>query len=228
MSAVKRAIVSIGAVFGRREARGPLPRSVLASAAVIAGWLLLNLVAYGALLIPGDSEESLLARRSEQVSAVGRVESLPDTPFFGRAPVKADTREPEVDLANIPITQLNLVLSGVLNNSAKDKASALVAEKGKPAQRVYIGDSLPGGAELYSVAVDHIVLQRNGKMEKLTYPDEDGRPTVPMRQIANYARQAVRASGDSAASRSEKQQSIRERLEELRELARERRAARRD
>ncbi|MGL6161827.1 type II secretion system protein N [Microbulbifer sp.] len=205
-----------------------MPRSTLASAAVVGGWLLLNLAAYGALVVPDNSEESLLARRSVQASAVGRVESLPNTPFFGRAPVKATTQQPEVDLANIPITQLNLVLSGVLNNSAKDKASALVAEKGKPAQRVYIGDSLPGGAELYSVAVDHIVLRRNGKMEKLTYPDEDGRPSVPMRQIANYARQAVEASASSAASSSEKQQSIRERLEELRELARERRAARRN
>lgn len=225
MSAVKQAFVSIGAVVGRRKS---LPRSTLASTAVVGSWLLFNLAAYGALVVPDNSEESLLARRSVQASAVGRVESLPNTPFFGRAPVKAATQQPEVDLANIPITQLNLVLSGVLDNSAKDKASALVSEKGKPAQRVYIGDSLPGGAELYSVAVDHIVLQRNGKMEKLTYPDEDGRPSVPMRQIANYARQAVEASASSAASRSEKQQSIRERLEELRELARERRAARTD
>ncbi|MFC6979740.1 type II secretion system protein N [Microbulbifer taiwanensis] len=143
MSAVKRAVGSIGARFAPRESRKPLPRSALASIGVIAGWLFINLLAYGALLIPSDGEESLLADRSGAGVRPQRAASLPNTPFFGKAPVKTE-KEPEVDLANIPITQLNLVLSGVLDNSAKDKASALVAEKGKPAQRLYVGDTLPG------------------------------------------------------------------------------------
>lgn len=227
MSAVKRAVGSIGARFAPRESRKPLPRSAVASIAVGAGWLFVNLLAYGSLLLPGEEEESLLAERSSAPRAQ-RAVSLPNTPFFGVVPVKTVDKQPEVDLANIPITQLNLVLSGVLDSSSKDKASALVAEKGKPAQRIYIGDTLPGGAELYSVAVDHIVLRRNGKMEKLTYPDEDGRPSVPLQKYANYARQAAEVSAASATDRSEKQQSIRERLEELRALARERRAERRN
>lgn len=227
MSAVKRAVGSIGARFAPRESRKPLQRSAVASIAVVAGWLFVNLLAYGSLLLPGEEEESLLAERSSAPRAQ-RAVSLPNTPFFGIAAVKTADKQPEVDLANIPITQLNLVLSGVLDNSSKDKASALVAEKGKPAQRIYIGDSLPGGAELYSVAVDHIVLRRNGKMEKLTYPDEDGRPSVPLQKYTDYARQAAEISAASTADRSEKQQSIRERLEELRALARERRAERRN
>ncbi|WP_323844154.1 type II secretion system protein N [Microbulbifer magnicolonia] len=226
MSPVKRAVGSIGARFAPREPRKPLARSAMVSIGVVAGWLFFNLLAYGALLIPAGEEESLLAKRSSHVPAQ-RVTSLPSTPFFGRAAVKP-TQQPEVDLTNIPITQLNLVLSGVLDSSAKDKASALVAEKGKPAQRLYVGDTLPGGAELYSVAVDHVVLRRNGKMEKLTYPDEDGRPSVPLQKYTDYARQAAEISASSDASRSDKQQSIRERLEELRNLARERRAERRN
>jgi len=226
MSAVKRALGSIGARFTPGESRKPLPRSAVASVSVVAGWLFVNLLAYGSLLVPDEGEESLLVERSGAPRAQ-RAASLPGTPFFGVAAVKSE-KQPEVDLANIPITQLNLVLSGVLDNSAKEKASALVSEKGKPAQRIYIGDSLPGGAELYSVAVDHIVLRRNGKMEKLTYPDEDGRPSVPLQKYTNYARQAAAISAASGADRSEKQQSIRERLEELRALARERRAERRN
>ncbi|WP_244506096.1 type II secretion system protein N [Microbulbifer marinus] len=198
----------------------------MASIAVVAGWSFFNLFAYGALLIPAGEEDSLLAKRSSNAPTAGRVASLPSTPFFGRAPVKTE-KQPEVDLANIPITQLNLVLSGVLDSSAKDKASALVAEKGKPAQRLYVGDTLPGGAELYSVAVDHVILRRNGRMEKLTYPDEDGRPSVPLRNYTNLSSRAADVSAASGASQGEKQQSIRERLEELRKLARERRAERR-
>ncbi|MCW8126004.1 type II secretion system protein N [Microbulbifer halophilus] len=228
MSAVQRVISSLGAAFSRRSARRGMSLGAKASIGVVGGWLSINLLAYGALLVPGESQEQdLLAERNSGTARPAAVESLPNTPFFGRAAVEAEDSEPEVDLANIPITQLNLVLSGVLNNSSKDKASALVAEKGKPAERVYVGDMLPGGAELYSVAVDHIVLRRNGEMEKLTYPDQDGRPGVAMRRYSNRARQATGASGRSSASRSEKQQSIRDRLEQLRDLARERRAERR-
>lgn len=229
MSAVTRVIGSVGTLFAGNGTRMAMSRSTAASIGVVVAWLLVNLLAYGAEFLPDDDGgQSLLADRSGSAPGIARVETLPDTPFFGRAAVESKS-EPEVDLANIPITQLNLVLSGVLDNSTKDKASALVAEKGKPAQRVYVGDKLPGGAELYQVAVDHVVLRRNGKMEKLTYPDADGRPSVPLSKYSNYARQAVGAA--QAANQSGSggdRQSIRERLEELRNLARQRRAERRN
>lgn len=225
MSILKRAIGSISARFAPGQSRKRLSRSAAATAAVLCGWLLLNLLAYGSLLLPATEEESLLAERNNTPRAQ-RATYLPSTPFFGVAAAESSQKQLEVDLANIPITQLNLLLSGVFDNTSKDRASALVAEKGKPAQRVYIGDTLPGGAELYSVAVDHIVLRRNDKMEKLTYPDEDGRPTVPMQRYVNTVRQATRAVEASAAGSAEKRQSIRERLEKLRELARQRRGQR--
>ncbi|WP_066967854.1 type II secretion system protein N [Microbulbifer sp. Q7] len=197
-------------------------RSLMATLAVVAGWLAVNAMAYGPLIAPGEPDDGLLAERSNRNTAGNsQAVSLPSTAFFGVAAVKP-AAEPEIDLANIPITQLNLVLSGVLSSSVDDKASALVAERGKPAERVFVGQKLPGGAEVYSVEVDHIILRRNGQMEKLTYPDADGRPTVP-KQYANYARQAAKVIGaNSGASRTEKQESIRERLEQLREMARQR------
>ncbi|AOS97879.1 Type II secretion system protein N [Microbulbifer aggregans] len=222
MSALQRFTLALPSTGNRA-----FPRSLIASAAVVGVWLLLNVLAYGASLLPSTEEESLLATRHSTGSSARQSASLPGTPFFGVAAVEP-TAEPRLDLANIPITQLNLVLSGVLDNSDENKASALVAERGKPAQRLFIGDRLPGGAELYSVDTDHIILRRNGKMEKLTYPDEDGRPSVPLRNFttSNLGRQAAEVSAESEQNRSEKQQSIRERLEQLRSLARERRAER--
>ncbi|MFV8782583.1 type II secretion system protein N [Microbulbifer sp. SA54] len=196
-------------------------RSLWATVAVVGGWLSVNLVAYGSLVIPGKGEESLLVERTNRSVASAPNVSLPSTPFFGVAEVKKETVA-ELDLENIPITQLNLVLSGVLSSSVSDRASALIAERGKPAERVFVGDKTAGGAEVYSVEVDHIILRRNGQMEKLTYPDADGRPTVP-KQYANYAREAAQAIGANASMGSaDKQQSIRERLEQLREMARTR------
>ena len=224
MSALQRVIGPIAAAFPSRSL-GAVSRSTTASIGVVTGWLFFNLLAYGAVLVPAAPEESLLAARDGGTASASRNQTLPNTPFFGVASAEGKDL-PAVDLVDIPITQLNLILSGVLDNSAKDKASALVAEKGKPAQRLYVGDRLPGGAELYSVEVDHIVLRRNGKMEKLTYPDEDGRPSVPLRNFSNVGNQAAEISASSNANRGEQQQSIRQRLEELRSLARERRAAR--
>ncbi|QIL89246.1 hypothetical protein GNX18_05300 [Microbulbifer sp. SH-1] len=220
MSLVKRTITSAlqGSTGG---ANGAARRSLLATSAVIGGWLAVNLMAYGHLAVPSEADDGLLAERSARSVGANTAVSLPATAFFGVAAVKSEDA-PEIDLTNIPITQLNLVLSGVLSSSVNDRASALVSERGKPAERVYVGHKLPGGAEVYSVEVDHIILRRNGQMEKLTYPDADGRPTVP-KQYANYARQAAEVISASAASdRADKQQSIRERLEQLREMARER------
>ncbi|MFD1217672.1 MULTISPECIES: type II secretion system protein N [Microbulbifer] len=220
MSLVKR---TLGSLFSRSAgtSKRSIPRSLLATCGVIGGWLTVNLLAYGELAFPGKDEGNLLADRSARASASRQSVNLPNTPFFGVAPVKT-AEEPELDLENIPFTQLNLVLSGVLSSNVSERASALIAERGKPAERVYVGDTVSGGAEVYSVEVDHIILRRNGQMEKLSYPDADGRPTVP-KQYANYARQAARAIGASSASdRADKQQSIRDRLEKLREMAKQR------
>ncbi|MBB5210458.1 type II secretion system protein N [Microbulbifer hydrolyticus] len=221
MSLVKRTLSNAlqnPAASGGNTAR----RSLLATVAVVGGWLAVNVMAYGHLAVPSEADGGLLAERSTRTTAgSNQTVSLPSTAFFGVAPVKTEA-EPELDLANIPITQLNLVLSGVLSSSVGDHASALVAERGKPAERIFVGEKLPGGAEVYSVEVDHIILRRNGQMEKLTYPDAEGRPTVP-KQYANYAGEAAKViSANATSERSDKQQSIRDRLEQLREMARQR------
>ncbi|UHQ55754.1 type II secretion system protein N [Microbulbifer sp. YPW16] len=230
MTAVSRAFSAFRDRFARTEGRKSLPRSTVAAAAVAGGWLLLNATAYGSLLIPSSPEGSLLASREAGPVANARSARLPATAFFGTAAAEERGEEPELDLANIPITQLNLVLSGVLDSSQKQRASALVAERGKPAERVYVGEALPGGAKLHSVAVDHIVLERGGQMEKLTYPDADGRPSVPQRNYsASSASAAARAALRSSSSNTNNERSrasVRDRLEELRRLAKERRAER--
>jgi general secretion pathway protein C len=228
MTAVNRVFAPFRGLFARNNASGPLPRSVLASAAVAGGWLLLNTVAYGELFIPSAPQDSLLADRTAPREMARQSARLPATAFFGRAPVESTAATPDIDLANIPITQLNLVLSGVLDSSQEDRASALVAERGKPAQRVFVGETLPGGARLHSVAVDHIVLERGGQMEKLTYPDIDGRPSVPQRRYSNYTpdRRGGEAAARSRPNTEQTRASVRERLEELRRLAKERRLQR--
>ncbi|MCO1335119.1 hypothetical protein MO867_12335 [Microbulbifer sp. OS29] len=227
MSPLTRALGSIGSMFSRGESNKALSRGTLAASAISLLWLSGNLLAYGSLLVPEGPQDSLLAeRKSSRGGTPSQAATLPSTPFFGRAEPKKAAEAPEVDLDSLPLTQLNIVLSGVFDNSDKTKASALVSEKGKPSKRLYVGDQLPGGAELYSVEVDHVVLRRNGRMEKLTYPEVDGRPNVPLKNFTNSRPRTSSTSSRSTAKRGENQQNIRERMEKLRELARERRAQR--
>ncbi|MFA0791756.1 type II secretion system protein N [Microbulbifer echini] len=226
MSPLRRAIGSVNNGFGQGDARRAFSRGTMAASAVGLLWVSGNLLAYGSLLMPSEPEESLLAERKDNRLGAPQASSIPNTPFFGYAEAKKQEATPEVDLSSIPVTQLNIVLSGVLDNSDKNKASALVAEKGKAAKRLFVGDSLPGGAELYSVEVDHVVLRRNGRMEKLTYPEVDGRPNVPLKNYSSLTRKSRQSGTKSTARREASQESIRERMEKLRELARERRAQR--
>ncbi|WP_406827859.1 type II secretion system protein N [Microbulbifer sp. ARAS458-1] len=231
MTAVKRVIASILRAAVRNAETKPrklLPLHLVASTGVVAGWLAINFLAYGASVFTSSGGDVLLVQRAAIPGSAASA-GLPDTPFFGRAQAEAQNQR-VVNLENIPVTQLQLVLSGVLGNSSGAQGSALIAEKGKPAQRYYVGDQLPGGAEVYKVAVDHIVLSLDGKMEKLTYPDEDGRPNVPLpKDLAHRSYQkerevvkSVEAIMKSDSSPAQKQQSILERVKELKAIASQR------
>ncbi|MCH9692544.1 MAG: hypothetical protein K0U59_10885 [Gammaproteobacteria bacterium] len=223
MSIVKRAVASVVArIKAGSEQTASISRGTLAAGGVICGWLLLNVAVYGDLIMPDAGDDGLLARRSANLAPTSPgVTSFPDTPFFGVAPEKTLQQQAEIDLTNIPITQLNLVLSGVFDSTVDERASVLVAERGQPAQRYYLGEKLPSGAEVYTVATDHLVLRRNGKMEKLTYPQADGRPKL----ANNYggSRRGLESVYNSNVSEDQRQ-SIRERLEKLREMAKSRQA----
>ena len=75
-------------------------------------------------------------------------------------------------VAEAPDTQLNLELRGVLAYDPEASALAIISE-GRGEEKVYgIGDELPGSATLEEVLADHVILKRNGRLEKLRLPEE--------------------------------------------------------
>lgn len=102
-------------------------------------------------------------------------------------------------IEDLPETRLQLRLLGVsstatdgndwagthvgVNTGANDITTqqqtnwALVEDQSKKADFFYIGDKLPGNARLHSVFANRIVIDRNGKLEELFFPDDwDKRP----------------------------------------------------
>lgn len=74
-------------------------------------------------------------------------------------------------LDNLPISSLNLVLTGVI--AAAGGGYALISVNNQPQEPFAIGQSVTGGAVLQAVYPDRVVIQRNGALESLLLEGAD-------------------------------------------------------
>ncbi len=72
-------------------------------------------------------------------------------------------------LENIPLSSLNLVLSGVLLNSSG--SFALISADGAPEMPFGIGQDIVSGAVLHAVYADRVIIRRGGSTESLMLKD---------------------------------------------------------
>ena len=86
--------------------------------------------------------------------------------------------EPAAVAVDAPRTSLNLQLLGVFSATDPKRASAIVSEVGKQGLLYQVDDKMPGNATLSSIHVDHILIKRGGRLEKLTFPGTDTGKTV--------------------------------------------------
>ncbi|GMG88244.1 type II secretion system protein N [Biformimicrobium ophioploci] len=194
----------------------------------VAGLLFVgaNVLAYGDLFTGGKEDSGLLVTRKAVLPQSNS--NLPRTSFFGTAKVE-QSKKPKVPAPvaeDLPVTRLNLVLSGVLSHTQADRASALIAEKGKAAKRYFVGDAIPGGVQLHSVDVNHVVLQRADRLERLNYPDYSGRASLPQNTNTSSAPRTARridtGANSAVLSPEQRRQSMRERLKQRQAAAQER------
>jgi general secretion pathway protein C len=68
-------------------------------------------------------------------------------------------------LDNLPISSLNLVLTGVIASAIG--GYALISVNGQPQEPFAVGQTVTGGAELQAVYPDRVVIRRNGVLESL-------------------------------------------------------------
>jgi general secretion pathway protein C len=94
-------------------------------------------------------------------------------------------------LENLPISSLNLVLTGVI--AAVNGGYALIAVNGQPQEPFSIGQTVTGNAVLQAVYPDRVVIQRNGVLESLIL---EGADTSSSEQL-NPSAAATRSTADS-------------------------------
>ena len=84
--------------------------------------------------------------------------------------VAAETGDPSM----APATSANLTLAGTLAGSEPEQGWAIIGASGQSARVYATGASLPGGAKLFAVYPDRVILDRNGSRESLHLPRLSG------------------------------------------------------
>ena len=74
----------------------------------------------------------------------------------------------------LPETRLNLKLMGTFTSTLSNAASALITDGGGRSKRYFVGQQVPGNAELVAVYKDSVTLRRNGRDEALKFPRLSG------------------------------------------------------
>lgn len=89
------------------------------------------------------------------------IEELPDLHVFGQPPQA---------MSDVPISSLELHVTGIVK-SAQDKGAAskaYISISNQPSKIFHIGDTISYGVKLYDITDDAVVLENNGKLEKLS------------------------------------------------------------
>ena len=90
--------------------------------------------------------------------------------LFGEEGAKPVAQEAPKDVV-APKTRLSLELQGVFVAEDENKSTAMISEARKESQLFHIGDKVPGNATLAAVYPDRVLLNLNGKLEALYFPE---------------------------------------------------------
>jgi general secretion pathway protein C len=91
------------------------------------------------------------------------LQAIVNAHLFGMAAASGDPND-------APATTANLLLSGTLAGPEPERGWAIIGANGQPARVYATGTSLPGGAKLFAVYPDRVILDRNGSRESLLLP----------------------------------------------------------
>ena len=157
--------------------------------------------------------------------------------LFGR--VAAGSAQ-QLDKLNLPQTQLQLLLRGVFTSSNPRLASAIIEIPGQKTHAYKVNSTVYGDAKLHAVHKDRIVLSRDGQLETLYFPQTEiasssSHPvaapnTGVTSDIVNLVKENATLSEVTSVAKQlssakitpeQRQQLIRQRLQELRDRARQ-------
>mgnify|MGYP000023427353 CR=1 FL=1 len=120
------------------------------------------------------------------------INALTAANLFGQAAPAAS----QVSLENIPLSSLNLSLTGVMVTPAG--SFALISADGGPELPVSVGQEITGGVVLHEVYADRALIRRGGATESLML--KEGGPPLPNGSIVTQTRQPPPRPAPGAAT----------------------------
>ncbi|WP_018404700.1 type II secretion system protein N [Marinobacter gelidimuriae] len=147
---------------------------------------------------------------------------------------QADDPGVQQSTEDLPETNLQLTLRGVLAAAGDFAGSALFEDDRNNTDAYLVGDTLPGNATLRSVHPARIIIERSGKLENLYFPEIDNRsgfsivgdetqslepaytPPARPQPALSQADLSQPTSASTAPTDEQRRAEIREKLEQLR------------
>ncbi|WP_323751064.1 type II secretion system protein N [Marinobacter sp.] len=152
---------------------------------------------------------------------------LATLPVFGNS--SAPAQSPSANTENLPETNLRLALRGVLAADGEFPGSALIEDDKGNTEAYLVGKALPGNATLRTVFPNRVIIDRQGKLENLYFPETEKSTGVFMaeatdnQQTATGTPRAQTQPGTpdpQSSGQQQRREDIRKRLEQLRQRLR--------
>jgi general secretion pathway protein C len=162
--------------LSRLQANGP---GVVAW--VLAALIAVELARIAVALLSGPvkSPQPIVAPTAQRPHAGANVQQVVSAHLFGVAVADPTTQDPN----DAPLSSANLVLAGTISTENPKKGIAIIIDGG-PSKVFAVGDNV-NGASLYSVYLDHVILDRGGNLETLLLPRLlTGGSRTPARHVA--------------------------------------------
>jgi len=152
----------------RRPAGGASAGLAGAAPAIVSFLLVLAIAAQLAALLwrllgSGESASQDVSAGLPSPAAGVDIAAIVNAHLFGVAPQSGDP-------SDAPATTANLTLAGTLAGREPENGWAIIGASGQAARVYATGASLPGGAKLFAVYPDRVILDRNGSRESLMLP----------------------------------------------------------
>jgi general secretion pathway protein C len=121
------------------------------------------------LLTPPVTDNPSAGAATNESSGDYNLQSLLSSNLFGQ--LTSTAKDPE-SVVDVPISSLNLVLTGVMITPAG--GFALISADGSPELPFSVGQEIVGGVSLYAVYADRVLIRRGAATESLMLKDTGG------------------------------------------------------
>ncbi len=160
----------------------------------------------------------VMLHQSEYASASSptQQQTMPDLNLISQADLFGKVSPaPVAESDALPSTRLQWVLQGVFTGAEPASGSAIILASDNNAKLYKANQAMPGGATLTEVHPDHVVINLNGRLETLRFPNVSAGPR-PQQNIPPLTEPTMNVAEDTASNRRE---IVRQRLEMLRQRA---------